>query len=269
MNSNDNINNINDDVNDMIKTKRQKRQELSKELFDDSIRGQKLTSPNKNYVYIPLDEQYVGYVYKGPFTKTEKRNRVLTFRIEMFTLLESKNVLIPTKIIQEKDDWFRYPFLGDIHTIDYEEKMINDKPIKFLKRVNLRLVDLKPKDLEDIIFGEDMFIYSILDAIILKVGDMGPHNMLQDLKGKPYIIDIEDSSGQTIKHAGNLFRMDVAKYTNIILHGYKRDGIKEKVIHFLQQRKIILKDYIDLFQKELKYNPIELIDHYLSLLDEI
>jgi hypothetical protein len=127
-----------------------------------------------------------------------------------------------------------------------------------------RLNQIPIKQFEDILFGEQKLIYEVLDCMLLRVGDMGPHNMIIDQHGKGYIIDIEDTCGNDIVSIYSLFTREIKKYKTIIEKNIKNQDI---IDHLIKRKEDFL-FFADEYKKETKIDVIKNIETYLSFLQK-
>jgi hypothetical protein len=148
------------------------------------VRGQKLTSNNKVYVYIP--EPY-DFVYKGPFKLDEKRFKMLQFRHEAFMYMGSK-IINSEIIIEDGFGWFKSEFVGVKENLKYT---IIDN-LRILDRESISTIQLSKVPILKRVEILKTFITTFLDAAILHTGDVGPWNTLV-VDDECYLIDYEDS----------------------------------------------------------------------------
>lgn len=239
---------------------------LTKKYMNECIRGQKLTSYTKPFVYIPTSEHYgnmVGNVYKGPYLKTDKRNILLTMRIDM--LRGTKYVLLPEKISQEKDDWYMFKYLGSIKDIKYTEQHdnVSNTDIKVIDREKSKINQVSKLSEEEMLEVYNKIIYSLLDLFIMGVGDVGPWNMLMS-DNEPYIIDIEDTRSNEI--------LDIPLCKQIMTKTSKKnaellqkviDGNKEEIIKYVAKH-VESKRFTNEYFKYINRNPNDVIDYILK-----
>lgn len=227
--------------------------EISIDLFKDCVRGQKLTSTNKPWVYIPEDEKYKGYVYKGPYNKNGTRCVKLIERIKILGEMDTKFVLIPEIIEQENDIWFKYKFLGKYEGMKYE---LYDG-VKILDRESIgikKMSTLSEDEIYERLFDEDM-ILSFLDLIILEVGDLGLWNVIIGVDDVGWIIDFEDTSGKDLTKCSkyDIFTKTSKKNVEIIREGFEKHGTKIK--KHLEMRREMFSDnkIVEILMKKFEF----------------
>jgi hypothetical protein len=237
------------------------------------IRGQKLTSSSKPFVFIPTDkEEYgdmVGYVYKGPYKKLDKRNLILTWRIDIIKSIGTQNILLPRKIIQQNDDWFEFKFIGNIDNIYYREEHdnVSNTDVKILDREQSgfkQLSKVTNEEIYDKIFNEKL-ILGILDLIILGTGDMGLGNILVGYENITWIIDYEDTrpnEENDMPLEYNIFKRTSKANVEILKKGINNN--KEMIRLHLENRKLENWDQWDVYWKYINRNPINVIDYILK-----
>lgn len=250
---------------------------LSAQFMFDCIRGQKLTSSSKPFVYIPTDrskyENMVGFVYKGPYTKSTRREFVLSQRSSILKHMNTLHVLFPQKISNNNDIWFKYKYIGDLDNIAYNEEHdnISDTDIKVLMRVTSgvkQFSTLSDEDIYNHIFGPNMLILSLVDLMILNAGDMGFWNILLSYDGSPWLVDIEDTRAlkRDPKSAfvDNIFiRPMKANHRNIFVKGIKEFG--NVIQTHLQSRKNADLMHFEEYWTYIGRDPNETIEYLLSL----
>jgi hypothetical protein len=242
---------------------------LSEDLFKDCIRGQRLTSLSKPFVYIPIGnkyEGYVGYVYKGPYPKTSKRPVIMSSRIEMLKFMSTKNVLIAEKIEQADGVWFKYICIGNYNNITYTTVFdsVSKSEIKLLNRESFGTRQLQSFDndyIYDILFGKHMLILSLLDLSLIRVGDTGLYNILIS-EGNPYIIDTEDTRGRPV-NGEEIYRNVFCKHDNFEMLNRGFLEKKKEINEYLEKLKLLCPDLLNKYPnywKFIKSNPVENID---------
>lgn len=207
------------------------------ELNNESvIRGQKLTSGYKPYVYIPTKGKYKDFVWKGPFVSNTKRIIMWQFRTALFRYLES-SVVLGTLVSNE---WIKYPFIGkslkDLKYTNFYDSLSNSN-IKELDRSSIGQDQLSSIDSDlqyEILFGKEFFITTFIDASLLYTGDTGPWNTII-YNNKCWLIDYEDSSGKdSITEFSDIFARPILR--NHIIKALKNDSIKNKITIHLKHR---------------------------------
>lgn len=207
--------------------------EILKEHIDDWIIGQKLTSPNKKYVYLPTHEKLKGFVYKGPYSKNEKRNIMLEERIEILRKWNTK-ALLPEIINYKNEIWYKYPFLGDYDNITYE--IVNNKKILNRESINIiQLSKLTDDKIYDILFGESFLFKDFLDFALLNIGDSGPWNTLC-FNDSAYLIDFEDTRKTKMTSLIDIFTKRSKKMDSLIQKGLSNKLIQDKINKHLELR---------------------------------
>ncbi len=245
---------------------------LSTELFKDCIRGQRLTSSSKPYVYIPIGNEYEGYVYKGPYIKKSKRPIIMSSRIEMLKFMNTTNVLIADKIEQSGDVWFKYKCIGDYKNITYTTAFdnVSKSEIKLLNRESFGTIQLQDFD-EDyiygVLFGKHMLILSLLDLSLLRVGDTGLYNILMS-EGNPYIIDIEDTSGRPV-NGKEIYRNVFCKHDrfDILMKGFFKK--KTEIGEHLEKLKLLCPDLKNKYPDYWDFIKSDPIDNINLLIDSL
>lgn len=248
--------------------------ELSVDFMHDCIRGQKLTSSSKPFVFIPTDvEKYgnmVGFVYKGPYDKGSRRNFIMSWRTVILKEIGTKWVLLPRKIKQSKNDWFEYEFIGDPDNIYFKEEHdnVSNTDVKVMDREKSgvkQFSKLANKTVYEILFGPQKMILSLIDLVILGAGDMGFWNMLLSYDNVPWVVDIEDSRPDEQNdlpiEESILTRTSKA---NIQLFKKGIESTKNEIISHLRDRRQIDWDQWKTYWDYLTRKPINTIDDLIS-----
>lgn len=254
-------------------TEEKRLPELTKEYMFECIRGQKLTSYTKPFVYIPTGEKYVnmvGYVYKGPYDKMSKRNIIIEWRVKILRELGTKNVMLP-RIIDQKDSvWYEYKYIGDPNKIEYKEEHdnISNTDVKIIDREKSGIRQFSKISEEEVygyIIGERM-IMSLIDLVILGVGDMGYYNMLLSYDNVPWIIDIEDTRSEEEDKEKPIEKSILTKISKLNAEILKR-CIKEKreeiKNHLIERKKIDWEKWSD-YWKYVGKDPIKIIESMMA-----
>jgi hypothetical protein len=252
-------------------------QELSIEFLAECPRGQKLTSPSKPFVFIPINQEkyqnLIGFVYKGPYDKKCKRNVIMTHRINILKELGTKNILIPEKLTYASNDWFKFKYLGSIENIKYnqEHDNVSNTDVKIINREGSGIRQLQhygPNEIKKIIIDNNM-IYTLIDMTILHIGDMGLWNILIDSNGKPYAIDFEDTRGfkkNTLGLEYNLLTRSSKKISELL--GSIIKNRRPEIIEYLKNRKEFFNGRFNEYFKLIKQDPIETINYLLEKLEK-
>jgi hypothetical protein len=251
--------------------------ELNVDFLFDCIRGQKLTSSSKPFVFIPTDtEKYgkmVGFVYKGPYDKGNRRNFIMSWRTDILKAIGTKWVLLPRKIKQAKNDWFEYEYIGDPDNVYFKEEHdnVSNTDVKILDREKSgvkQFSKLSDKIVYDILFGSKKMILSLVDLVILGTGDMGFWNMLLSYNNVPWVVDIEDSR----PNEKNDLPIEESIFTrtskaNIQMFKKGITEAKSEIISHLRDRRQIDWSEWDTYWDYLKRKPVDTIDELLSKLE--
>lgn len=225
----------------MIKLSKEDIEEITNE---NVPRGQILTSGWKKYVFIPDKGKFLGFVFKGPWKKTEEKISVIEFRTKVFRMCEA-SVLIPEFCEDGDDVWLKFPNIATTDPSEWKYSISQGKldkyPVRVIDRESLGYKQLSKEDLHkqvELLFGPDLFFKNYILMALLKVGDMGPWNTLITPKGK-YIVDYDDNSARKeIKYPKDFF----SKTNNKALISSLNDQFK---LHF----PALLKYYTDLAPK--------------------
>ncbi len=262
------------------KRKKEKRPEIVGELtirnMFDCIRGQKLTSPSKPFVFIPTNVDKYGtmvkYVYKGPYKKQDRRGLILTWRTEILKAIDSKGPLLPRKINQKNDDWFEYKFIGNIDDVYYTEQHdnISNTDVKIIDREKSgieQLTRMPDKQVYDIIFNSKL-IFGMIDLTILGVGDMGMWNILLGYDKTAWLVDYEDtrpSEENELPLEFNILTRTSKANAVVLKRGINNN--KNAIIDHLNKRKEVdWSQWDDYFQYIGNRNPNRTIDYLLEKL---
>jgi hypothetical protein len=253
-------------------------EELSIEYFSECVRGQKLTSSSKPFVFIVTDNKYgedkVGYVFKGPYDKNNRRNKTITWRIDILKSIGTKYVLLPDKIKQGENDWFRYKYIGSINKVCYKEEHdnVSNTDVKILDRTNSGIIQfskLKETQLFDAMFKEKM-ILTLVDLAIIGVGDVGFWNMIMNEESEKWVIDIEDTRGEINGSIEECFLSKTSKTNKeLFKKGMKYEGIKDEIIEHLNKRKLENWNKWEKYFSFIKKDPNKIIDYMMTKIIEV
>lgn len=182
------------------KTKYEDKLPFTLESFSESVlsqirdknvlKGQRRKTTSDKHVYILSD-----YVYKGPYENDETFRQFL-IRSEIFAILnsqvvlpikymtdESQNIYVQFNVIAGKkpDQW--------IGVLDVDNENVGSNLIKLVDKASMGLrtgsmMGYFPKGFLD------QIMTTLLDAFILRIGDIQPGNILYDGQ-KPWLIDYD------------------------------------------------------------------------------
>jgi hypothetical protein len=179
-------------------------------------------------------------------------------------------VLLPRKIEQSKNDWFEYEFIGDLAGIHYKEEHdnVSDTDVKIMDREKSGIKQfskLSDKEVYDILFGSKKMILSLIDLVILGVGDMGYWNMLLSHDGIPWVVDIEDTRPDKQNELGlehNIFTRTSKANALVFEKGIK--ATKDLINEHLESRKNIDWNKYKPYWTYLKRDPLTTINYLLT-----
>lgn len=219
--------------------------------------GQLRTSKSKAYVYIPKEG---NYVWKGPFKEGSKKEKMMSIRGQMFRRMKSK-VNIGERVVDiDGSIWFKFQKMGNFEKdIKYfydprEEKKIIDKT-----SINLRKLQELSEDEIVRIFYKEEFIKTLIDASILRTGDVGLWNVLIDEKNCK-LIDYEETRISKVYTIEDVFTKTNKRYKRILEKGMKNEKVREMIIFHLEERKRQVSDFV-IFND---WNPSEIIQNMIN-----
>ncbi len=249
-------------------------------------RGQLLTSPSKQPVYLPrapCAEVLCGWVWKGPFAPDTSRLVMTRWRTECFRFMGSA-VNAPEFMPDYAGNiWLRFPSLAtaspDKWVVSMKRGSCEDFDVAVVERKStgaLQLIECKELMQAKAMFEPRRLILSLIDAAMLCTGDMGMWNIIGNAKGEVKIVDYTDTSHrESITQWSHLFAKGGEKVDRLFDNGVPgfQGKIREHIalrrtqIHVLEA--ITTRNKLAPYFKRLKviWDPVAALDQIEELLD--
>ena len=228
------------------------KEEREKLMDNNTPRGQILTSSWKKYVYMPEGSEYV---YKGPWKTGAEKLRKLKFRFDVCEYFSSKVLKGEILLDDEKSLWMRYPTLSNVDSNEWNLNQVYDKiseqTVKVVERSSLGLTPvakLEDKEIQSILFEDELLYCDFLLLYILGVGDAGLYNVMST-DDSVKIIDIDDdTTKEEFSELWDIFaRKPAGKVVKIIEEGVKKK--KEKIGEYLEDLEEKMNEIVKIGEK--------------------